>query len=129
MGAFKELSSIFRFLVLLLLISGSTLSQTSSTSLQGTVTDPHGGAVVGATVTLVDTDSGKERTAVTGATGEYRFQFLPPGTYQLSVAAAGFARHEKTGLQVLVNTPSTVNIELKIGATTETVSVTSEAPP
>ncbi len=115
-------------LVLCLTLAGSALSQTSSTSLQGTVTDPSGSAVAGATVSLVNPESKAERTVVSGAQGEYRFLLLPPGTYTLNVTAKGFARYEQTGLQLLVNTPATVNVQLKIGGGTETVTVTGEAP-
>ncbi len=115
-------------LMLCLSLAGSALSQTSSTSLQGTVTDPSGSAVAGATIILVNPESKAERTVVSGAQGDYRFLLLPPGTYTLNVAAKGFARYEQTGLQLLVNTPATVNVQLKIGGGTETVTVTGEAP-
>src|SRR4029077_15621879 len=103
-------------------------SQTSTTSLQGTVTDPAGGTVADASIILVQSDSKTERTATTGSLGEYRFQFLFPGTYRLTVSAPGFARYEQTDLPLLVNTPATVNVQLKLGVSSESVKVTSEAP-
>jgi Carboxypeptidase regulatory-like domain len=129
MDTAKSLSFAFRLFVLLLLLNRCALSQTSTTSLQGAVTDPSGGAVADATVVLENAESKMERTAVTGADGEYRFHGLPPGTYTLTVTATGFARQEQKGLHLLVNTPATSNLQLKIGGTTETISVTSEAPP
>jgi hypothetical protein len=108
---------------------GPTFAQTSSASLQGTVTDQSGAAVVGANISLVSTESKTERTAVSGSQGEYRFLFIPPGLYTLTVTAKGFARFEQTGLQLLVNTPTTVNVPLKLGSATEVVNVTTEAPP
>jgi hypothetical protein len=65
---------------------------------------------------------------VSGDQGEYQFLFVPPGTYTLAVTASGFRRYEQTDLQLLVNTPSTVNVQLTIGGASETVTVTSEAP-
>ena len=53
---------------------------------------------------------------------------MPPGIYTLTVTATGFARYEQTALQLLVNTPATANVRLKVGAVTESVNVTSEAP-
>ena len=110
------------------LFTTSVLAQISSTSLQGTVTDPSGSAITGASVVLSNPDSKTERNSVTDATGEYRFLALTPGTYTLSITAPGFAAHRQTGLQLLVNTPATVNAQLKLGSATETVTVQSEAP-
>lgn len=56
------------------------------------------------------------------------FLALPPGTYVLSVEANGFERYEQGNLQLLVNTPATVNVQLKLGSVNETVAVTAEAP-
>ena len=120
-----------RFAFLLTLSLGLTsfvFSQTSSTSLRGTVTDPSGSVVSGATVTLENTESNTKRTVITSIQGDYQFLFLPPGTYSLTVATAGFERYEQTGLQLLVNTPATANIRLKLGRATEVVTVTGEVP-
>ncbi len=114
-------------LVLTLTLNGTAFSQTSSTSLQGTVTDPGGNAIPGATVLLSNNESKLDRTMVTGAQGEYRFLALPPGKYTLAVTSKGFARYQQTDLQLLVNTPATANLQLKVGATTESVTVSSEA--
>ena len=99
----------------------------ATTSLRGTVTDQTGSAVPGATVVLANAESRIERTASTGTQGEYQFLFLPPGTYALSITAAGFQRHEQTGLSLLVNTPATANVQLKLGEVAERVSVAAEA--
>ncbi len=103
-------------------------SQTSSTSVRGTVTDPSASVVQGATVVLTNAESKTARAATTGEQGEYQFLFVAPGTYTLTVTRAGFSRYEQTGLRLLVNTPATSNIQLKVGAMTESVTVTSEAP-
>jgi len=123
---------IFRALALLFfafLVSGRVVHAQATASVRGTVTDPTGSAVVGASVLLANAESKTERTATTGAQGEYQFLFLSPGTYTLKVTATGFASYEQTGLQLLVNTPATANVQLKLGQTTESVTVTSEAPP
>lgn len=103
-------------------------SQTSSASLQGTVSDATGGAIAGAAVALLNTGSNLERSATTGNLGEYRFLALPPGVYRLAVTAKGFARYQQTDLQLLVNTPATANVQLKVGGTSEVVNVSGEAP-
>jgi Carboxypeptidase regulatory-like domain len=107
--------------------TGLALGQTT-TSVRGTVTDPNGNAIVGANVVLANAESKTERTATTGDQGEYQFLLIPPGTYILHVTAAGFRSYEQKGLVLLVNTPATANLQLKVGATSEVVTVTSEAP-
>src|SRR5258707_8286846 len=107
--------------------SGLAVGQ-ATTSVRGTVTDPDGNAVVGAKVLLANAESRTERTAPTGGQGEYQFLLIPPGTYALHVTASGFRSYEQKGLALLVNTPATANVQLKVGATTEVVTVTSEAP-
>src|SRR5437588_4297303 len=115
-------------LAFLLLFSCLAFPQGSSSSLQGTVTDPSGSAIPDATVVLTNTQATIERTISTGPQGDFRILAIPPGTYTLTVTARGFAHYVQTGLQLLVNTPATANIQLKVGALTENISVTSEAP-
>ena len=125
------MNSLCKWIALFLSVlfaAGSLFAQSSSASLQGTVTDQSGSAIPGATVVLVDAESKTERSTTTGTRGEYRLLGLPPGTYSLKVTAKSFARYEQTALHLLVNTPATANIELKVGAVNESVTVTSEAP-
>ena len=95
------------------LIAGSIAWGQATTSIRGTVTDSSGGYVGGASVTLTNPESKIARTATTGDDGGYQFLFLPPGTYTLEVLATGFQKYEQTGLQLLVNTPVTVNVNSK----------------
>ncbi len=100
----------------------------AATSLRGTITDPSGSTVAGAKVVLANSESKTERTATTAEQGGYQFQFVPPGTYSLTVTAAGFRPYKLDAVQLLVNTPATINAQLKVGAAGEVVEVTSEAP-
>ena len=100
----------------------------ATTSVRGTVTDSTGSVIAGATVVITNLESKAERTTPTGSAGEYQFLFLPPGSYTLRFTAPGFQGSEKKGLQLLVNTPATVNAQLKVGATKEIVTVTAEEP-
>jgi hypothetical protein len=102
-------------------------SQTASTSLRGTVTAT-GSVIAGAAVTIENVESNSKRTAVTDAQGDYQFLFVAPGTYSLAVATKGFELYRQAGLQLLVNTPATANVRLRVGAATETVNVSSEMP-
>jgi len=111
-----------------LLAAAGTIWAQATTSVRGTITDSSGGAVAGATVTITNSESRIERSVITVSDGSYQFLLLPPGKYKLAVSAQGFQHHEETGLQLLVNTPATVNVQLKVGGGTETVTVTAEAP-
>src|SRR6266446_6203342 len=111
-----------------LLVSAGPLWSKAATSVRGVVNDPTGGAVSGATVTLTNTESKIERKITTGEDGSYQFSLLPPGTYTLSVSATGFQSYERAGLTLLVNTPATVNAQLKLGSASETVHVSAEEP-
>src|ERR1700730_15415405 len=100
----------------------------AATSLRGTVTDPSGSTVSGAKVVLANSESKTERTAATAEQGAYQFLFVPPGTYSLTVTATGFRPYKLDAVQLLVNTPATINAQLKVGAAGEVVEVTSETP-
>jgi len=131
---FLRLSQCFRLALNLALLAAACLLGSggargqASTSVRGTVTDPSGNAVGGAVVVLANTESKTERSVTTGDQGEYQFLLVPPGTYTLTVTATGFRRYEQKGFALLVNTPTTINVPLKIGAANEVVTVTSEAP-
>ena len=110
------------------LLACATAWGQASTSLRGTITDPSGSTVSGATVVLASSESKTERTATTTEQGAYQFLFVPPGTYSLTVTATGFRPYKLSGVELLVNTPATINAQLKVGAAGEVVEVTGEAP-
>ena len=124
----KLLKQLVLSAAILLALASFTFAQTGSTSLRGTVTDPSGSVVPGATVVLKNTELNTQRTVTTSSVGEYQFLLLPPGTYSLTVTASGFERYQQTRLPLLVNTPATLNVRLGLGRTTESVTVTGEAP-
>jgi len=101
----------------------------ATTSLNGTVTDPSGAAVAQAQVTLTNVATNFARRTTTTAKGGYEFVSVLPGTYKLTVEAKGFRTFVQTDLQLLVDLPSTADVHLKLGASSETVEVRGEAPP
>ncbi|MFZ1139811.1 MAG: carboxypeptidase-like regulatory domain-containing protein [Candidatus Sulfotelmatobacter sp.] len=101
----------------------------ATTSLRGTVTDPSGSAIREAQVTVVNASTNFTRTTPTGADGAYVFVELLPGTYNVTVEAQGFRKYEETGVLLRVELPATVNVQMKIGAAAEVISVSAEAPP
>lgn len=89
----------------------------------GTVTDPSGAAVPNAAVTLSDVGTGTSQKGETNAEGNYRFAFVPPGSYKLSVSASGFQTQEHTGLPVSAGQPATLNVQLALATSSQTVNV------
>lgn len=118
----------FAFLLIVtLLFSAHSFAQTGTTSLRGSILDKSGSAVVGAVVKLNSTDLGVQRSAVSNDIGAYEFHSLKPGSYGLSVEAAGFRKYDQQNVELLVNNPSTLNVTLQIGSTTETVEVSAQS--
>jgi len=95
--------------------------------LHVTVKDPKGGLVASATVTVRDLAKGLERSATGDGEGGYSARLLPPGTYSVSVEAAGFARIETTGVSVTVGALVDLPVTLSLASGTEVVTVTSQA--
>ncbi len=102
-------------------------AQTGTTSLHGVVTDKTGAAIAGAKVTLSNQSLGLHREMNAGAGGEYDFIGLPPGTYSLTVEMTNFRKYEQSNLQLLVNTPATLNAKLEIGTAVQTVEINAQA--
>ena len=93
----------------------------------GTVTDPSGAVVSGATINLVSKDTGAAQTVTSGANGFYRFPLLKPGQYEMTVKQTGFKSVSQTIL-VSVGQITTTNVKLELGAASEVLEVTGAAP-
>src|SRR4051794_8861245 len=90
-----------------LIISTFAVSQTATTSIRGTVTDPKGGVIPGAAVTIVNPANGVKRNATSGPDGAYQILQVPPGTYDVSADAKNVGRVDVKGVRLLVNQPTT----------------------
>jgi hypothetical protein len=97
-------------------------------TVTGVVTDPSGAVVPGARLQLVDEQKGFVFTATTDPAGNYLFRNVPPGSYKLSVQAPGFKSETRSGIILDVNHNVTVNFQLQLGATAQTVEVKGQAP-
>jgi hypothetical protein len=99
-------------------------AQTGGTGIVvGTVTDPTGAAVPGATVTLTDTATNAARTAITNDTGRYNFPNVPPGNYNITISKAGFRVSKIVNQTVAVAESRTLDVKLEIGTATQSVEV------
>src|SRR5271156_3443135 len=111
---------------LLLFTCGRMLAGVTA-SISGTVTDPSGAVVAGATVTATNVETGVATTLTTNAQGFYSFQSLPLGNYTISVQQTGFKGYAQTGLVLNVNDALVIDVPLQVGATNEKVEVSSDA--
>jgi hypothetical protein len=102
-------------------------AQTSSSSIRGTVTDPQGNIVVGATVILKNRETTYSRTATTQDNGQFAFELIPPGSYTVDVEAKGFKRARLNDVRALVAKPTDLPVQLEVGTLSETVSVSAAA--
>ena len=109
------------------LVALPVVAQEQTGAIQGVVKDSQGGSVPGATVEATST-AGRTLTATTDATGTYRFPALPGGTYTVTAKLTGFSPGRVDNVSVSLGKLMTVNLTLKLGAMTETVEVTGEAP-
>ena len=115
-------------LVALCICVPSALAQSASTgALAGTVTDPSGAVIAGASVTATSLATGQSRTATTDANGLYKFSLLPPGNYSVNFSAKGFKTIEVPSTTVNVTETVELDRSLEIGAQTQEVTVSSTA--
>jgi len=97
-------------------------------SLTGNVTDPNAAAVAGAKVEARNINTGTVQEATTDGNGIYRFVTVLPGTYTITITAAGFAKQENQNILVIVNTVRRVDVSLTLAKVNQTVIVTAETP-
>jgi hypothetical protein len=100
----------------------------ATAQINGTVADPSGGVLPGATVTAIQTDTGLRREVVTDQTGSYTLTNLPVGAYRLEVVLSGFRTYVHTGIVLQVNGNPVIPMTLQLGEIGETITVTSSTP-
>ena len=112
----------------LLVFFSQAWAQTSTTGdITGVVTDQTGAVVPSVSVTVKNLDTGFSKSATTTADGSYKFSLLPPGNYSVTVRASGFQPVARTVVAALANV-ATVNVQLAVSTSQETVEVTAATP-
>ncbi len=101
----------------------------SNAQLNGSVRDESGGSVAKAAITARDTETNRTYSAVTNDNGLYILPNLPPGRYELTTEATGFARSRQIGIVLTVGQVATIDVTVKVAASSEKVEVTTETPP
>jgi Carboxypeptidase regulatory-like domain/TonB-dependent Receptor Plug Domain len=114
-------------LIMMAGISPLAAQSTTTGDLTGVITDPNGAAVTNAQVTLTNQSTGESFKGTTNGSGQYRFAFLRPGNYTLTVNAQGFQTvTQKTNVNL--GQATTLNVQAGLAGSTETVEVSAEAP-
>jgi hypothetical protein len=117
---------LYSFAALLCLGVAPVFAQEVSAGITGRVTDPSGGAIVGAAVTATDQQRGTEWPTTTNQDGIYAFPRIPIGTYQVKVEAKGFKMFMQPNVTLEVNQRARIDVVMQVGAVTESVTVTAE---
>jgi len=120
------LRNAFWLLLAALVLCTTAWGQSQNSSLSGQVTDKTGAAIPNATVTLKSTERNIPQTASTDSEGRYSFPNNPPGTYELTIDAAGFKTYVKSGIELVVSSPRREDAQLEVGDASTKVEVVAE---
>ena len=118
---------LFVKLSLFVCLALTAFAQGDRGTITGTVSDPAGAVVPAAAVSAKSTDTGAAYDTETTATGNFTLNSLPPGLYDVTVSAAGFSKSIEQGLRVNVAMTIRVDVVLKLGSSTESITVTGGA--
>src|SRR5215813_1647217 len=124
----KYLSRTIVFVACVLFVATAAHAQYRA-SIQGLVTDPQGEAIVGATVTLTNEETGQKSTTSSGEGGVFNFNGLPPSKFTITVEKQGFKSKTVKNFGVISEQANAVNVPLEIGQVTDSVTVTGDAAP
>jgi hypothetical protein len=123
----KRLRSVLVYLALFVAGASAAGAQTYQGALRGTVRDAQG-VIPGAEVVLINEDTNAERPAMTNEVGEYAFSNVLPGPYTIRVSLPGFKTAERKGFRIGTQQSLVLDFLLEIGAISEQITVTGEAP-
>ncbi len=116
-----------RLLIGVFLWSWILLAQSNRGAITGTVSDAAGALIPGVRVIATNSETGAQSDTVTTGTGNYSILQLAVGTYTLAVEHPGFTKYEQTNIQVQVAVTTRVDVSLKVGAATDSVTITAES--
>jgi len=117
----------FKLTISVFLLACTAFGQSNRGTVTGTISDTAGAVVPGVPVVLTNTETGAKSETVSTGTGNYSLLQLPVGTYTLTAEQPGFSKYEQTNIKVDVAVTTRVDIVLKVGAATESVTVTAES--
>src|SRR5215469_4090526 len=126
-GACMQRWQAVAILFLLIFLASFSFAQTGTSTVRGTVTDPSGRVVPGATVTLTNVSTNAVRTTTTTDAGTYVFDFIKPATYNVVIEVKGFKKKELANVEALIGKPTLANVVLEVGTVNEVVEVSANA--
>jgi hypothetical protein len=112
----------------LIAVLPALLAQTQTATLRGIVQDGSGAIVPGAQLTLTNIEQNRPWSTSSNESGAYVFLQIPPGNYRLTAEAKGFKKFSRSGMTLQVAQVADVNIAMEVGAITESIQVTGDAP-
>ena len=118
--------SLAAFMTLTALILGGpkqASAQQATAQITGTIRDASHAIVVGAKVTLRNTDTNIAKVATSNKDGDYLFTLIPIGTYELSVEQTGFSKYVRKGITLVINQNAKQDVDLKVGTSSQVVEV------
>ncbi len=121
-------AAVALLLLFFVAVSQPLIAQTTTGTIQGTVTDASGAVIPNASVTVTNPALGFDQTIQTDTRGNYVARSLPLGTYTVEVKAPGLQVQKASGVEVAVSTTTVQNFSLKVASSTEVVEVTAETP-
>jgi len=111
-----------------LLLTMTAFAQTDRGTITGTIADQQSSFIPNAIVIAINMETGVKYETVSTSTGNYMLASLPVGTYELSVEASGFKKHLQKDISVKLLQTSRIDVVLQVGAASESVTVTAQAP-
>ncbi|HEV2577559.1 MAG TPA: carboxypeptidase regulatory-like domain-containing protein [Acidobacteriaceae bacterium] len=127
LAKFRSVSSTLVFAFVLAFLAFPAHAVDVNARIKGTVTDPSGAVVPGATVTATNIATGVKYPTKSLSTGDYLFPQLPVGTYSITVSAPGFNSFTATGIVLNIDQEYVEPVKLQVGNTTETLEVAADA--
>ena len=118
---------LFPVVLIALLVAQCALAQETTAGVQGTVKDPSGALVAGATVEVASPALIGGRKIQTDTAGNFRFAALPPGDYTLTVTSSGFRTYKQAGIALSAGRLPSIEVRLEVGTVAETIEVSGEA--
>src|SRR5580658_46673 len=117
-----------RIALLAVLCAGASFAQRDLSTLAGTITDPTGGVVANAKVTITEVDTGESYVTTTNSLGEFVRPALKAATYTVTVTAPGFKTSQQKDIILSPGERTGINITLTVGDVSQTVEVAASAP-